>query len=65
VEEDTQEDIASDLGVAQQTVSNGVQELQQRGKLTKHSKLTTDDKRDLVRDYCDDNPDASNREVSH
>lgn len=64
VEEDTQEAIAEDLGVAQQTVSNAVQGLQERGKLTKHSTLSTKEKRDLVQSYHEDNPDASNREVA-
>lgn len=64
VEEDSEREIASDLGVSYKTVQRAKQQITD-GKLGQVSQLTTDDKRDLVRDYCDDNPDASNREVAH
>jgi DNA modification methylase/transcriptional regulator with XRE-family HTH domain len=64
VAEDTQEAIAEDLGVAQKTVSNAESELRENGKLSKPTKLSTDEKREQVRTYVEDNPDASNREVA-
>ena len=63
VAEDTQEAIASDLGVSQKTVSNAVGELRGSGKLSKPTKINTEEKREQVREYVDANPTASNREV--
>jgi predicted transcriptional regulator len=57
VTEDTQQAIADDLGVSQQLISDSVQELREIGKLTTHSRLNTDEKRDQVREYVEDTPD--------
>jgi 16S rRNA G966 N2-methylase RsmD len=62
VAEDTQEAIAEDLGVSQWTVSQALDEIDVKD--IGANKLTTDEKREQVRTYVEDNPNASNREVS-
>jgi 16S rRNA G966 N2-methylase RsmD/DNA-binding MarR family transcriptional regulator len=64
VAEDTQEAIADDLGVARVTVTRAIDSLQENGKLVQVDELTTDEKREQVRTYVEDNPNASNREVA-
>lgn len=64
VAEDTQEAIAEDLGVSKKTVNRAIEQLRENGKLCQVTQITTDEKRDQVRSYVEDNPDASNREVS-
>jgi N6-adenosine-specific RNA methylase IME4/Trp operon repressor len=62
--EDTHTEIASDLGVSRETVRRGANELERDGKLAQVCELTTDEKREQVREYVEDNPTASDREVS-
>jgi len=64
VEEESLRQIASDLGVSEGTVRNARDALQANGKLRNLTQFTTSEKRDLVRSYHDNNPDASNREVA-
>jgi len=61
VTEDTQADIASDLGVDPATVSRAIDEC---GNELQVQELSTDEKRQQVRAYVEDHPDASNREVA-
>ena len=62
--EDTQEAIASDLGVSKKTVNRAVEELRENGKLCQVTQLNTEEKREQVRAYVEANPAASNREVA-
>lgn len=65
VAEDTQAEIASDLGVADDTVRRARQELKDNGLLKfSGENFTTDEKRQQVRAYVEDNRNASNREVA-
>jgi 16S rRNA G966 N2-methylase RsmD/DNA-binding MarR family transcriptional regulator len=64
VAEDTQQAIAEDLGVGRKTVSRAVDDLEESGKLGHLTELSTEEKRAEVREYVEDNPDASNREVA-
>ena len=57
VTEDTQQAIADDLGVSQDTVHNAKRELQKNGKLTEVGEVNTDEKREQVREYVEDTPD--------
>jgi len=62
VAEDTQEAIAEDLGVSQGLIAQIVDDV--GVKNITPNKLTTDEKREQVRTYVEDKPDASNREVA-
>jgi len=59
-----QSEVATTLGVSQQTVSNVFGKLRSNGKLTKFGIFSTEQKQQQVRDYLDANPGASNREVA-
>jgi len=63
VDEDTQAEIAEDLGVSQKTVSRAVDELPEDVKSIQVNKVNSLDKKE-VREYVEDNPDAGNREVA-
>jgi DNA-binding MurR/RpiR family transcriptional regulator len=63
VQEDTQEEIASDLGVSQWTVSQALNEIDVND--IGANKLSTQEKRDLVQSYLEANPDSSNREMAN
>ena len=52
--EDTQEAIADDLGVARATVTRAVESLQSSGNLVQVDQLTTDEKREQVREFVED-----------
>ena len=68
--------IAETLGVSQKTVNNARRELRESGKLKAENQFSKSvekfspetfsrpEKRRQVRDYIDDNADASNREVA-
>ncbi|MDY6776350.1 MAG: site-specific DNA-methyltransferase, partial [Halobacteria archaeon] len=62
--EATEREVASKLGVGQKTINRAKKELKQNGKLSHLTQLNTSEKREIVRDYIDDNPDASNRKVA-
>jgi len=64
VAEDTQADIAADLGIGQSTVDRAVTELRDSGNLTQVGKLSTEERRAEVREYVEANPTASDREVA-
>ncbi|AFH22638.1 hypothetical protein OSG_eHP31_00130 [environmental Halophage eHP-31] len=64
VAEDTQAEIASDLGVSRKTVGRAIEELPEDVKCGQVTELSTDEKRQQVRAYVEDHPDASNREVA-
>lgn len=64
LEEDTQRDVALDLGVSQATVANAAKEIPDSVKPIKDNQLNTDEKRDRVQDYLEKNPGASNREAA-
>jgi DNA-binding MurR/RpiR family transcriptional regulator len=64
VAEDTQADIAADLGVARSTVAYAADELRESGKLVNVDELSTEEKRAEVRAYVEANPAASDREVA-
>jgi len=61
VAEDTQQAIASDLGVDPATVSRAIDEC---GNDLQVQELSTGEKREQVREYVEANPTASNREVA-
>lgn len=63
--ERTEEEVATDLGVAQQTVNNARRELRENGKLTKLGEFPTEEKRQQVREYIERHPDASNRDIAN
>jgi phage N-6-adenine-methyltransferase len=50
--------------VSQKLISNAVRELRESGKLSTHTELSTEGKRDQVREYVEANPTASDREVA-
>ena len=56
--EDTQQAIADDLGVSPQTVGRSIDELQDSGKQFQVESITTDEKREQVREFVEDNPTA-------
>jgi DNA (cytosine-5)-methyltransferase 1 len=64
VAEDTQEAIASDLGVGRPTVTRAIDELPEDVKRVQVNELSTEEKREQVREYVEANPEASNRKVS-
>jgi len=64
VTEDTQQAIAEDLGVSPQTVTNALDEIPDDVKKSKLGKLSTDEKREQVREFVEDNPSVSDREVA-
>lgn len=64
VGEDDNKDIASDLGVSNQLVGRAIDELRENGNGFLPETLSTDEKKELVREYVDENPDESNREVA-
>lgn len=59
------EDIATDLGVSKTTVTNAFTELKEAGKFSKFGIFSKEDKREQVRQYLTENPDATNREVAN
>jgi len=63
VQEDSEREIAEDLGVSYKTVQRAKQKIPD-GKLGQVSQISTQEKRDLVQSYVESNPDASNREVA-
>ena len=63
VQEDTHKEMAQDLGVSRGLVSRIINEDKDVKDVTRNG-LTTGEKRDKVRSYCDENPDASNREIA-
>jgi DNA (cytosine-5)-methyltransferase 1 len=64
VNEDAQEEIALDIGVDQTTVSRAVQDLEDGGKFNQLNKFSTEEKKQMVHEYIESNPDASNRDVA-
>jgi hypothetical protein len=64
VAEDTQADIAADLGVSRRLIGYAIEELGENGKLGTLSELSTEEKRAEVRAYVEANPTASDREVA-
>ncbi|XGI84231.1 DNA methyltransferase [Halorutilales archaeon Cl-col2-1] len=62
--EATEEEIADTLGIHRKTVNRAKHDLQEDGKLGQVTELNTSEKREIVREYIEDNPDASNREVA-
>ncbi|AFH21526.1 DNA adenine methylase [environmental Halophage eHP-3] len=62
VAEDTQEAIAEDLGVSRALVTQVANDPDVKDVTP--NELTTDEKREQVRTYVENNPDASNREVA-
>jgi transposase-like protein len=59
VQEDTQEAIAQDLGVADDTVRRAREQLEDEGMLNfSGENFTTQEKRDLVQSYHEENPRA-------
>lgn len=64
VAEDDQAEIAADLGVSAQTVGRAVNELEEGGNRFQVESLSTEEKRDQVREYVEDAPTVSNREVA-
>lgn len=61
---DGDREIAADLGVAKGTVQNARHELWEDGKPDKVVQLSTDEKRQRLRDHLNENPGASNREAA-
>jgi len=59
VQEDSEREIASDLGVSKDTVNRAKAELQEIGKLSQVRQFTTSKKKQQVRAYLNQNPDAS------
>lgn len=57
-------EIAGDIGVSHGTVKNAKDDLKEAGKLDKVLQLSTEEKRERVREYIDANTDASNRDVA-
>jgi DNA (cytosine-5)-methyltransferase 1 len=65
VGEDTQQAIAEDLGVSEDTVRRAKEDAVDEGLLNLSGEnLNTDEKREQVREYVEANPTASNREVA-
>lgn len=57
-------EVADLLGVSQMTVNRAKEELLDDGKLKQVSQFSKEEKRQQVREYINENPDASNREVA-
>lgn len=62
--DESERSIASKLGVSRKTVNNAKSDLKESGKLGNLAQFSKFDKRAQVREYIDENPDASNREVA-
>lgn len=64
VEEDTEREIAADLGVSKGTVQNAKEDLEENGKLDKVVQIPIGEKKELVRNYLSNHPKAGNREIA-
>jgi site-specific DNA-methyltransferase (adenine-specific) len=64
LKEDTQQEIALDIGVDKSTISRAKQDLEDDDKLLQVQQFNTDEKKQKVREYIESNPDASNRDVA-
>ncbi|UXF50389.1 DNA-binding protein [Haloquadratum phage sp.] len=64
VKEDSDEDIGLDIGVSQSTVQRARTDLEDDDKFTQVNNFDTDEKKQMVHDYIESNPDASNRDVA-
>jgi N6-adenosine-specific RNA methylase IME4/ParB-like chromosome segregation protein Spo0J len=62
--ERSEKEVATDLGVSQFTVNRARRELREAGKLTEVNDFSTAEKRQQVREYLAEYPEASNREVA-
>jgi len=62
--ERSEEDIAADLGVSQFTVNKARQELREAGKFIEVNDFSGEEKRQQVREYLAEHPEASNREAA-
>ena len=64
VKEDTLREIALDIGVGKSTVNRAKQDLEDDGKLSHLGQFSTEEKKQMVREYIKSNPDVSNRDVA-
>ncbi|AFH22993.1 hypothetical protein OSG_eHP40_00130 [environmental Halophage eHP-40] len=64
VKDDTQQEIALDIGVDKSTVSRAKQDLEDDGKLLQVQQFPTEEKKQMVCEYIESKPDASNRDVA-
>ncbi|XGI84705.1 DNA methyltransferase (plasmid) [Halorutilales archaeon Cl-col2-1] len=62
--ETTEREIADLLGIGKKTVNRAKKDLREAGKLSHLTQLTTSEKKEIVREYIEDHPDASNREIA-
>jgi len=64
VTEDTQQTIAEDLGVDDNTVHRAIHKSEELVKLSQQGQVNTDEKREQVREFVEDNSTVSDREVA-
>jgi len=64
VKEDSDNEIALDIGVSRKTVQRARQELEDDGKFGQLTNFPTEEKKRMVHEYIESNPDASNRDIA-
>ncbi|UXF50072.1 nuclease [Haloquadratum phage sp.] len=64
VKEDSDNEIALDIGVSRKTVQRARQDLEENGKFGQLTNFSTEEKKQRVREFIESNPDASNRDVA-